>query len=372
MVCPDRLTILRRSFTGLLLALCSTAVVGEESLPVEAQDAGARMERIAEGTYVIIHDDATDEWPHGNTGVIVGDDSALVIDSTYLPSRARADVVLIRSLTDKPVRYLVTTHWHFDHNNGAIAYKEAYPGVAVVSERETRSFIDINSNYWSKMSSASGSSRRASLQELKDQLASGGADSDGIPGAAERARFERAVRLRESELAELATLEVVTPDLVFDGTLTLDLGGRTVELQDRGRANSPHDVTAYVADERVLFAGDILVQAPVPYFFASWPVPWIAVLRDIEQLPVTAVVPGHGPVMRDHAYARQVRALLEAVTRQVTNLAREGKTLDEVKKSIDVRDLRVAPWDEASDEDWELTLRILTERSWYGVRGQSG
>lgn len=371
MTYPYRLGTARRSLVPILVAICSTATA--EPPEVAAEDAGARMERVAEDTYVIIHEGATDEWPHGNTGVVVGEHSVMVIDSTYLPSRARADIALIRSVTERPVRYLVNTHWHFDHNNGAIAYKEAYPGVAVVSERETRSFIDINSNYWSKMSAASGSQKRTVLQELRSQLASGRDDSGTSLEAADRAQLEKTIELRETELAELAALEVVTPDLTFDGSLTLDLGNRIVELQDRGRANSPHDVTAWVADERVLFAGDILVQAPVPYFFASWPVPWIGVLREIEQLPVAALVPGHGPVMHDHAYTRQVRALLESVTQQVTSMAKEGKTLDEVRKSIDAAALRVPPWDDpALDEDWVLTLQILAERAWYGVRGQSG
>src|SRR5512132_1833989 len=108
-----RLTLL------LLAGLAGTA-------SAQARDSTARMERIADGVYAILHDDATDQWPHGNTGVIVGKDAVLVVDACYLPSRARADIALIRSVTNKPVRYLVYTHWHFDHNNGASAYVDAY------------------------------------------------------------------------------------------------------------------------------------------------------------------------------------------------------------------------------------------------------
>ena len=93
-----------------------------------ASDDGARMLRIAENVFVIEHDDATDEWPHGNTGVIVGRTGVFVIDSGYLPSRARADIALIRRVTDKPVRFLMTTHWHFDHNNGAIGLPRGFSG----------------------------------------------------------------------------------------------------------------------------------------------------------------------------------------------------------------------------------------------------
>src|SRR5215212_9834228 len=119
-----------RCALGLLLAAGPLDAAG-----AQARDPGARLERVADSVYVIIHDDATDQWPHGNTGVIVTSDGVLVVDATYLPSRARADIALIRTVTAQPVRYLVYTHWHFDHNNGAIAYRDSFPAVTIVSER---------------------------------------------------------------------------------------------------------------------------------------------------------------------------------------------------------------------------------------------
>jgi alkyl sulfatase BDS1-like metallo-beta-lactamase superfamily hydrolase len=83
------------------------------SARAQVRDSTARLERIGDGIFAIIHDDATDAWPHGNTGVVIGRDGGLVVDATYLPSRARADIELIGKVTDKPVRWLVITHWHF-------------------------------------------------------------------------------------------------------------------------------------------------------------------------------------------------------------------------------------------------------------------
>jgi glyoxylase-like metal-dependent hydrolase (beta-lactamase superfamily II) len=188
------------------------------------------------------------------------------------------------------------------------------------------------------------------------------------------AELERTIRQRRAEIEELGALTVVAPDLVFDDELTLDLGGRQVELRDWGRANSPHDVTIFVGDARVLFAGDILVQAPVPYFTESWPVPWIDVLERIEDIPAAAIVPGHGPTLRDHAYTRQVRALLEATTTRVAALAKEGRSLDEIQNELDLNDVRAAvpAWSGAREEDWQATTRALIERAWRGVRGQGG
>ena len=259
------LTLLRCTL-GLLLAAGSAGAAR-----AQARDTGARLERVADSVYVILHDDATDQWPHGNTGVIVTPDGVLVVDATYLPSRARADIALIRTVTDRPVRYLVYTHWHFDHNNGAIAYRDSFPAVTIVSERQTRDYIALNSTWWARMSTAPASARRASLAALQQEFTAG-RDSTGRGLTAEEKRKDaKAIEQRQNELAELASLRVVTPDLVFDEELTLWLGGRRIELRDRGRANSPHDVTIYLPKDSVLFTGDIVVQSPLPYVGASWP-----------------------------------------------------------------------------------------------------
>jgi len=90
-------------------------------------------------------------------------------------------------------------------------------------------------------------------------------------------------------------------------------------------------------------------------------------------MPVVALVPGHGPVQRDHAYTRQVRELLERVTSRVEAMAREGKTLEQIQASLEASDLRKGVWaDPALDEDWKVTMTTLIERAWRGVRGQGG
>lgn len=88
------------------IVLCTALAVLIPSARAAPKDEGARVEQVADGVYVILHDNATEDWPHGNTGVVIGETGVLVVDSTYLPSRARADIALIRKLTDKPVRYL--------------------------------------------------------------------------------------------------------------------------------------------------------------------------------------------------------------------------------------------------------------------------
>jgi glyoxylase-like metal-dependent hydrolase (beta-lactamase superfamily II) len=344
------------------------------ALPISAQTKPGigRIERVADGVYAIIHDVADEQFPSGNAGVVVGDDGVLVVDAAYLPSHAKSDIALIRSVTDKPVRYVVITHLHRDHNGGTSAYRDAFPNVHVVSGAQTRAFIAINRAATAKSASAGGSPLHTALAALEARLAAR-TDSAGhglAPSAI--ADLERRIEQRRTELEELSNLRVITPDVAVKNELDVFLGNRQVHVKNRGRANSPDDVSVYVPGASVLFSGDIVVQSPMPFTGATWPVEWSAVLRDIESERITAIVPGHGPVMRDLSYVKAVHALIDSVTSQVATLLARGMTLDQMQQSVDVTRLRAGSpaWSgSALDNDWKATVRALVERAWHELRG---
>ena len=357
----------------LLLGLLIFSVIHSQP-SVLAKNNGASMERVGKDIYAIIHDDATDEWPHGNTGVIIGSNAVMVIDACYLPSMAREDIRLIRSVTKKPVKYLVFTHWHFDHNNGTIAYKDSFPGITIISERESQKFIELNAVWWSRRSAANGSTKRIGLAGLEAQLASGKDTSGTLLSKEKLDKLRQTVSQRQNELKELSELKVITPDKTFDGLMTVDLGNKKVEIRDRGKANSPHDVTIYLPNEQVLFTGDILVQSPLPYLGASWPVAWVKVLSQLEKIPIKAMVMGHGPVQKDHRYTRQVREFLETAMKKVEALIRQGKTIEQVQETISMDEFKKGAWDPSNEgfleNDWKYNLNTIVERIWRGIRGQ--
>lgn len=368
------MTTHRRLFLQALSA--ASLLPGAAWAQQDIRDDGARVEQLAENVFAILHDDATDEWPHSNVGVIVGRRSVFVIDSNYLPSRARADIALIARLTDKPVSKLVTTHWHFDHNNGAIAYRDAFPDVELIAERETARWIELNQAYWRRLSTAPDGARRAALAALEEEVARN-AGADGVAfSAEERVRRADIVARRQNEMRELGELRIVTPERVFDGQLNLNFEGARIEIRDWGPANSPHDVTVWLPRERILFAGDILVKSPLPYTGASWPVHWAPVLRAIEAIPIAKMVPGHGPVMTDHSYTSAVRTLMETTLTRVEAMVREGRNLAQVQDGLNVDDARalVPEWNGpgVAEEDWTYTRRTLAERAFVGLRGQGG
>lgn len=347
--------------------------------PISAQsDRGARVDRVAENVYVIIHQDAVvdwpsgaTEWPHGNTGVIVGDDGVLVVDATYYPERARADIALIRQLTTKPVRYLINTHWHGDHTHGNGEYVAAFPGLTILGARANREYISINQERRRNYGRASASPGVDAIAHL-DSLLHAGRDSTGRAfSAAELESLRVNIAQRRTELAELSKMQVAPPNVLFDDSLTVFLGSQRVELVNRGRGNSPADVTIWLPNARVLFTGDLVVM-PVPYAFGTNPVPWASVLRRLEAMPVVALVPGHGAVQHDLRYLGLVRQLLETGAARAESLARRNLNAVEARKAFDISDFRgrfVTGGDATANAYWDALVPGLFDDLWACVRG---
>lgn len=348
------------------------------ALSAQSPNAQPRVERLANGVYTIIHPDATSDWPtnttdwpNSNVGVIIGDSAVLVVDSDYLPSVARADIALIRTLTKKPIRYLVNTHWHGDHTHGNSVYRDAFPAISIVGARENHDFIQINQARFPSLMTQTG--LRAKYIRDLEVLLSNGRDSAGrVISAAEQVRLSLNIAQRRREIDELALLKVAPPTVLFDSAMRIDLGRKVVVLRNWGRANSPDDVTIYVPADRILFTGDIVVH-PVPYAWRSYPTHWSKVLTGIEQISVTALVPGHGPVQRDHTYTRLVHTLMDSTLARTRAIVLRGGTVDSVKKNLDLSDLErrfVHAGDRLARVLWDDSIKDgLAGRAYYCAIG---
>ena len=84
-----------------------------------------------------------DGFAGGNTTVIIGERQVFVVDAPFLPADAREDIAQIRQWTDKPVSFLLTTHFHNDHNLGNRAYMDAFPALTIIAHVETKKDMDL-------------------------------------------------------------------------------------------------------------------------------------------------------------------------------------------------------------------------------------
>lgn len=305
--------------------VCSVALAAGAAFADTSTTAQRSVTKVAEGVYAIRHADAPDGNPQGNTTVIVGERGVLVVDTSYLPSNAAEDIAQIRSWTKQPVRYVLNTHWHPDHQRGNSAYVDAFPDVAIVAHRET-----------ARLMAAYDTANRARypklLQTMKENLAK-------KPDA----ELQKTVEGRGRVLAELERSRLQLPTLTFDSELNLDLGNRIVEIRHTGTGDTRGDAWAYLPKDQVLVTGDVLV-APVPYFFAGYPELRPRTLRRFMELDVKAIVPGHGDVMRDKTYLRDVTEMIETIVAEVhaavVRIGSLSARLEAVRPQIDVQEYR--------------------------------
>ena len=355
--------------------LALTVIVGVPALADGTATTQRTVVSLADGVYVIRHKDAPDTFPQGNTTVIIGSRDVLVVDSCYLPSSALEDIAQIRNWTSKPVRFVLNTHWHYDHTMGNATYREAFPGLVVVAHDETRNQIaGYNPGWFERF--------RGRAERLQKMIDSGKGDAGGKTlTAGEIEGLKTAIAGIEPVWSEFkglpAHLAELTPDVSFDSEMTIDLGGREVRLAHMGRGNTRGDAVVYLPEDKILIAGD-LVDYPVPYFFGGYPEEQMVTLRKLLLLDTQAIVPGHGEILHDKAFVRQELALIESVVLKVKEavyrLGNGAEKVDlisaEVAKTLNVDALRVqfAGDDrdnrDAFDEAFDGLVRATFAESW--------
>lgn len=310
-----------------LLCLVIPARVAADSVNTSKRT----VTKLADGVYEIRHADAPDTFPQGNTLVVIGDASVLVVDSCYLQSSAREDIAQIRRWTDKPVRFLVNTHEHGDHNFGNRAYAEAFPGISIIAQSETLRTMKLRQPPFV----AQYQGRAVRFQKELDE----GKDGAGNPlSEVGRQDLRDAIAGSNAVWPEFRDLKLSFPNITFDKAMNIDLGNRMVELKYLGLGNTVGDVVVYLPTERILATGD-LVDSPVPYLGGGFPVAQIETLKTMLRLDADTIVPGHGDVLKGKAYVEMEIAFLGAVVAAVTDeIGRSGATahrrLPEIKAAV--------------------------------------
>jgi cyclase len=340
---------LRRAFFLPLIALLIAA------LPLFGDNNERKVTRLADGVYAIQHKNSDDGNVNGNTTVIIGDRQVFVVDSCYSPSAAREDIAQIRQWTNKPVGYLLNTHFHNDHNNGNKTYMDAFPALAIIAQEETKKDMDLIQP---------GNIERGP-KHLADAIAAfkQGKDQRGrVLTEDEKKQVQDMLPGLEQTLAESKTMVYQPPTLTFTDGLNIDIGNREVQVKHLGRGNTPGDAIVYLPKEKILVAGDLLVY-PIPYTYDGYPTEWAQTLQKMSQLDADTIVPGHGPVFHDKTYLYLMTDLLKNAVDQVRARIRQigfpgSHSVDDVKDSVDLTAFR--PKFAGDDKDLQAEFDDMT------------
>jgi cyclase len=279
-----------------------------------------RIRKVADGVHMAVA--ALAYKVNCNSALIELDDGVLVVDSHSKPSAARVLLGLVRELTGKPVRYVVNTHFHWDHWQGNEVYPGAYPGVEVITSAITREALVTRGLARIQDDRRGGPAELASLR-----AALAAADS-----ADARAAIQSDIRQAEAYLAELESLRPALPTMAFDQTMRIFRHDREIQLLYLGRAHTEGDVFVYLPREKVLVTGDAVIGW-TPYMGDGYPQDWVGTLDRAAGLDVTQLIMGHGDLVGPDWLA-VFRGYLADLVAAVREEATAGASLDEAKLRV--------------------------------------
>lgn len=216
-----------------------------------------------------------------NSGVVVGDEGVLVFDAQATPAQARRVIDRIRQVTDQPITHLVLSHYHAVRVMGASAYGTG----TIIASRGTHDLI----------------------------VERGQADFDSEVG-----RFPRLFE-------DVASVPGLTwPTFVLNDRLTLFLGKRRVELMHLGRGHTAGDVVAWLPEEKVCFAGDLVEHGATPYCGDAHLQDWPVTLERLAELGATRMVPGRGAALESASQVARGIAGTRAFVTDLYTIAAKG------------------------------------------------
>lgn len=322
---------MRRFFLACVcLAAVWTGIPDARANPFEYS-----WQELAPGIWAAIRSDPFELPQEGNAVLVLTDEGVVAFDAGGSPAMGEQIVAKARSLTRLPITDVVLSHWHGDHMRGLQAIRAAWPHVRVLAHPEARDMIAATRDRWLKRRvSMVPNIRRGIAQALTANQDLGGRPL--IP--AERAWLEAGSRITDQLDRENQRTTYVVPDATVDGRMTLYRGGREIVFLHPGRAHTAGDIILWLPQERIVATGDV-VTAPVPLMPSPYCNDYVGVLEQVKALGFTALVPGHGPVLRDTAYVDLLIDTMRSVSSQVQPLAAQGLPLEQAVAKVDLSQL---------------------------------
>jgi cyclase len=286
------------------------------------------IQRIADGVYcALAHPQALTNC---NAAIFVNSQDVLVVDAHSKPSAAAALIAQIKEdVTTKPVRYLVNTHFHWDHTQGDPAYRAAGGKVEIIASEKTKQLIAKNG--------------RDRLQESLDGVPK---IIDGLQArfskatlAADREFYREQIRLAKAYQIEMKNYSPELPDISFDKSHVIKDHAHDLHIEFHGRAHTAGDVVVFCPQKRAVATGDVVIGF-LPNIADGYPKEWPGTIHSIAQLPADRILPGHGEMQQNHERLNQLRDYIVEITTQVEAGKKAGKPIEELKKTITIPSLR--------------------------------
>jgi glyoxylase-like metal-dependent hydrolase (beta-lactamase superfamily II) len=276
-----------------------------------------------------------------NAAIFVNSADVLVVDSHSKPSAAAGLIAQLRKqVTNKPVRYLVDTHFHWDHTQGNAGYRDAFgKSLQIISSVKTKELeteflkarlqasLDPNGHPFSSQPHIP-----VLLEAARKQLSEARTEE-------EKARLTERIRQLQSFEQEMRNFEPVYPTVTFDKTHVIKDKAHELHVEFHGRAHTAGDVVVYCPQKRVVATGD-MVLGTLPFMGDCFPEEWPKTIDSVAKLDFDRVCGGHGIVGQGKQRMMSQRNYIAELTERVQNGKKAGMPLAEIQKSAPVASIK--------------------------------
>ena len=290
----------------------------------------------------------------GNVAFLVTDEGVLVVDSGTSPEQGKLVMEAIAAKTDKPVKYLVLTHYHGDHTFGL----QAFPASTVIISQQNTAVNMRKLNeprlraMMEKQMPEMVAAQKLKVEQLRRKK---GKDLK---------KEEERLKTLESEFAELQGLRFVYPAITYDSKLSIYLGGETIEVIYPGPAHTNGNSLVYFPGLKVVHMGDLFFNGLLPYIGAEAGADtanWIAKLKEVSGWDVEKFIPGHGPLAGKEGLLR-LAAYLGDLRQAVQTAIAAGQTLEQAKKMAPLPAWKELKWQEMFPRNVEAVYNELSKK----------
>jgi len=246
---------------------------------------GTEIVELETGVFARLHEGLT------NAGIIVGDESVLVIDSLRVPSFARDLIKDVKDITNKPIKFVIDTHSHWDHSWG----NEEFPDATIIGHKNCYAeMVDVEWNeQWRKKVTSSN----------------------------------------DPWSEEGNIVNITPPNMTFETSMQMYFGGRELDLKYFGKAHTSGDIYIHLPNEKIVFTGDVAQDGGVPYLGDCYPVDWPETDNKLAALPIERFVSGHGPI-GNHQALQGARDFIHNLVNSVKSAIADGQNATQASESV--------------------------------------
>jgi glyoxylase-like metal-dependent hydrolase (beta-lactamase superfamily II) len=286
------------------------------------------IQKVADGVYFArAHAQAE---INSNSAIFVNTNDVLVVDTHSKPSAAAALIAQIKKeVTTKPVRYVVNSHFHWDHTQGNHTYRTAEAKIDFIASETTKQL----------MSELAEKRLKESLEGTPKQIDALRARAGKSKSPAEKAFCEEQIRQVKAYQAELQNYTLELPTITFAKSYAIHDKAHDLHLEFRGHAHTAGDVVVFCPQKRVISTGDA-VHGILPFIADGFPKSWPKTIDSIAELAFDQVMPGHGPLHTNRVPMMSLRNYIEELTERVDEGRKAGKSAIELQKTITVASLK--------------------------------